>query len=119
MRVRKTKTWEIMYACYVYSLCLNSFLLGFCARAFSTKSGGKTGHLSLTKSHRSKAKLMVLMKKIINVYSKCTFKVTTLLMDPEFDPMRENTDALEGPILNAKSTKEDVPEGERAIRARI
>ena len=43
---------------------------------------------------------MVLTKKIIDLYYKHTFKVATFLMDPEFDPIRENIDVIQRTMIN-------------------
>ena len=64
----------------------------------------------------SKVAIMSSIKEIINLYYTLKFKIATLLMDPEFDPMRNNIYELEGTILNTASTKEHVTEIERTIR---
>ena len=46
---------------------------------------------------RSKATLMLPTKNRINLYYKCMFKVTILLMDADFETMWYNIDALKGP----------------------
>ena len=66
---------------------------------------------------RSKGKLMVSIKIIMNIYYNCTFKVATLLMDTEFDPIRYDIGVTEGTKLNTESNKEHVPDIERTIRA--
>ena len=67
-------------------------------------------------NERSKAALMAWIKEIINLYYTLKFKIATLLMDPEFYPMRDDIYELEGTTLNTTSTKEHVTEIERTIR---
>ena len=57
---------------------------------------------------RFKATLIPSIKKINKLDSNRTFRVTTLLMYPEFGPMRDGIYVLEGTTLNKKSTKEHV-----------
>ena len=59
---------------------------------------------------RFKATLIPSIKKINKLDSNRTFRVTTLLMYPEFGPMRDGIYVLEGTTLNKKSTKEHVTE---------
>ena len=54
--------------------------------------------------------LLALIKKTVNLYSKLEFKVNNLLMDPEFEPMRDNKDVLERHTLNTTSAKDHVTE---------
>ena len=48
-------------------------------------------------SGRFKSRLMDSIKKVSNLYYKCAFKVSTLLMETKFEPIENKIDSLEGP----------------------
>ena len=52
-----------------------------------------------------KSTIMASIKKIVNLYSKCVFKVTTLILDPYFKPIHYGIDNLKRPPLNMTSAK--------------
>ena len=54
--------------------------------------------------------------KIINIYLKDTFKVSTPLMYLEFDLMYDGIDSMGGPSPNMTADKENKPDIERTIR---
>jgi hypothetical protein len=53
------------------------------------------------------------LKKILSLYSNHGFKVTTALMDREFESLRDD---LPGLLLNTTAASEHVPDIERQIR---
>lgn len=66
-------------------------------------------------TNQNKATLLKVMKNINSVSKAHGFKITTALMDGEFEPLRGSL-AQMGIILNTVSCGEHVPEAERHIR---
>jgi hypothetical protein len=62
---------------------------------------------------RTKPILVKSLNKILSLYSNLGFKVTTALMDREFESLRDD---LPGLLLNTKAASEHVPDIERQIR---